>query len=105
MVVGDSRVHGASWKPVPGWKVRVVAESAAILTRLIEMANQNIGDHTKILIVIGFQCDLTQGPKHGGKMRGLLRLRDPVPLTELTTVVTTWDDSWKKDRGLSIIYT
>ena len=105
LIVGDSRAHGASWQPIENWRVRVVSESSADLGRLIVLANQSLRPNSKLLVILGLQCDLTQRLRHENGRRGLMQLKHPAPLVELTTTLTSWDYEWRVKKRLSVVWT
>ena len=105
LIVGDSRAPGASWQPIENWRVRVVSESSADLGRLIVLANQALRPNSKVLIIMGFQCDLTQRLRHENGRQGLMQLKHPAPLVDLTTTLTSWDYEWRVKMRLSVVWT
>ena len=74
------------------------------LEELIRMADLNWRANTKVIVVVGFLCDLSYRPRWSpDAKRGGLRLRDPAPLTQLTNAVTSADYAWRS-RGISEIW-
>ena len=106
LVAGDSRISGWLWRRVPGWTVRTLARPGAQLPALITMCNENLRDETALIIIVALHCDLSYRTEYGTDGRkGLLRLRDPAPLADLTNLITTWDYTWHHERKIPVVWT
>ena len=106
LVAGDSRISGWSWRRVPGWTIRTLARPGVQLPALITMCNEKIREETALIIMVSLHCDLSYRTEYGdGRRKGLLRLRDPAPLADLTNLITTWDYTWHHERKIPVVWT
>ena len=70
------------------------------------MCNEAISLDTCVIVVVALHCDLSYRTNYGTDGRkGLLRLRDPAPLSDLTNLITTWDYTWRHEQGISVVWT
>ena len=78
----------------------------AHLEELISAANEGISPSTKMLFIVGLQCDLTTRPSYmpnGGP--GLLTMCKPPPYDRLVNLMSSWDYQWRTTSGLTVVWT
>ena len=83
LVVGDSRMNCVTRLPSQNYVLTYLPSPGANLKRLIDLANVNIDENVRGIVVFGLHCDITEFRDHHKKGKGLMVMKRPPPITKI----------------------
>ena len=105
LMIGDDRLSALQWRKFPGYNVRLISRHGIKMRELVAAVETNISDRTKIIIIVGFHYDLTEQCMLLDGRPGLLKSVNNPPFDELCNIVTTYDYIWRRQRGITVLWT
>ena len=104
LMVTDSRLAKARRTPSGEQRFTFVPRPGATLRSLIDLVNDRLTEDVNVVVVNGFHCDLTFLADYKAGVKGLMRMKNPVPIAELVNKVACWDYEWRRARGIETFW-
>lgn len=108
LLVGDSRLRGyfPRGERFKELKVSVLTRSGGNMEELMNLLNGRVNNKVKVIIVIGFFCDITYlSCLPDGSYKGLSKIKIDIDYSNITLNVTYWSRKLEREYGTKVIWT
>lgn len=96
LCVSDSRLGRAKRPPSREYRFTFKPRPGATLRDLIDLVNEHLAEDTEVVVVNTFHCDVTTVQSFNARHKGLMKMKNPVPIAEYVNKVVLWDHFWRQ---------